>query len=389
MKQNILYLNPSSELGGAEKSLLDLLGHLNKEEYHPIASCPGQGRFVEELRKMGVEIKIIPYHRKILDFSRNENGIHLFTLPLFFWWLMPTILALKKLIKDRGVHLVVTNGIKCHFIGSVLSLITKTRLIWHVRDLIETGWLKWILRSLGRHFPDKIIVNSYAVGDIFSGNGKKETVYNGIDISRFDPEIDGEELRSVLNVDKNTKLIGTIGHLAPLKGFEELLQALAEVIKRGFDTKLALVGDTIYSSSDGYKQKLLSLVYSLGLKDRVVFTGFRKNIPEFLASFDIFVLPSRSEGFGRVNLEAMAMGKPVISTNVGGIPEVVLDEITGILVPPRNSHELAQATIRLLNDRELMESLGREGRRRVKDHFTLQAYTQRIQEIYGEILQIE
>ncbi|NIO20218.1 MAG: glycosyltransferase, partial [Candidatus Aenigmarchaeota archaeon] len=320
-------------------------------EYHPIISCPAQGKFVEELRKIGVEIEIIPYHRRILNFSRNENKVHLFTLPLFSLWLMPTILALKKLIKDRDVHLVVTNGIKCHFIGSVLSLITKVRLIWHVRDLIETGWLKWMLRSLGRHFPDKIIVNSRAVGDIFSGNGKKETVYNGINISRFDPEIDGEEIRSMLHVGKNTKLIGTIGHLAPLKGFEELLQALAEVIKRGFDTKLALVGDTIYSSSNGYKQKLLSLVYSLGLKDRVVFTGFRENIPEFLASFDIFVLPSRSEGFGRVNLEAMAMGKPVISTNVGGIPEVVQDGITGILVPPRNFHELARASIRLLNDR--------------------------------------
>ncbi|NIO19330.1 MAG: glycosyltransferase [Candidatus Aenigmarchaeota archaeon] len=362
---------------------------MNKEEYHAIASCPGQGRFVEELRKIGVEIKIIPYHRRILDVSRNENGVHLFTLPLFSWWLMPTILALRKLIKDRGVHLVVTNGIKCHFIGSVLSLITKVRLIWHVRDIIETGWLKWILRSLGRHFPDKIIVNSRAVGNIFSGNGKKETIYNGIDISRFDLETDREEIRSMLNVDKNTKLIGTVGHLAPLKGFEELIQAMAEVIKGGFDTKLAIVGDTIYSSSDGYKQKLLALVYSLGLKDRVVFTGFGENIPEFLASFDIFVLPSRSEGFGRSNLEAMAMGKPVVSTNVGGIPEVVLDGITGILVPPRNSHELARATIRLLNDSELRESLGREGRRRVEDHFTLQAYAQRIQEIYGEILQIE
>ncbi|NIO21873.1 MAG: glycosyltransferase, partial [Candidatus Aenigmarchaeota archaeon] len=107
---------------------------------------------------------------------------------------------------------------------------------------------------------------------------------------------------------------------------------------------------------------------------------------DILASFDIFVLPSRSEGFGRVNLEAMAMGKPVISTNVGGIPEVVLDGVTGILVPPGNSRELAHAIMKLLNDSELRESLGREGRRRVEEHFTLQAHVQRIQEIYAEIL---
>ena len=107
-----------------------------------------------------------------------------------------------------------------------------------------------------------------------------------------------------------------------------------------------------------------------------------------MASFDIFVLPSRSEGFGRVNLEAMAMGKPVISTNVGGIPEVVLDGVTGILVPPGNSKDLAHAIMRLLNDYELRESIGKQGRRRVEEHFTLQAHAQRIEEIYGEVLRM-
>jgi glycosyltransferase involved in cell wall biosynthesis len=299
-----------------------------------------------------------------------------------------TILALKKLLKDKGVHIIVTNGIKCHFIGSVLSLITKIPLIWHVRDFMATGWLRWMLRSMGRFFPDKIITNSHAVGSIFSGNGKRETVYNGVDLTHFDPDMDGVKERSAFNIGKHTALIGTIGHLAPLKGYEELIGAMREVIREGFDVKLALVGDDIYSHSKSYKQKLLSLVDSTGLKDRIIFTGYRENIPELLASFDIFALPSRSEGFGRVNLEAMAMRKPVISTNVGGIPEVVLDGVTGILVHPGNSLELAHAIIRLLNDRELRESLGREGRRRVEEHFTLQAHVQKIQEIYGEILQM-
>jgi glycosyltransferase involved in cell wall biosynthesis len=386
LKHNILYLNPSSELGGAEKSLLDLLGDLNKEKYHPIISCPSQGKFLEELRKIGVEIKIIPYHRRILDLSRNGSGLHLFTFPLFFWWLTPTVLALKNLIKDKGVHLIVTNGIKCHFIGTVLSLITKKPLIWHVRDLIETGWLRRILRLMGRVFPDKIITNSRAVGGIFSENGRKETVYNGIDLSLFAPALGGEKARSMLNIGKETKLIGTIGHLAPLKGFEELIEAIGTVINEGFDVKLAIVGEAIYPNSQSYKQDLLSLVHSKGLKDKIIFTGFSENIPELLASFDIFVLPSRIEGFGRVNLEAMAMGKPVISTNVGGIPEVVQDGVTGILVTPRNSKALSHAIIRVFNDSQLGKSMGNAGRRRVEEHFTLQAHVQRIEEIYLEIL---
>jgi glycosyltransferase involved in cell wall biosynthesis len=150
---------------------------------------------------------------------------------------------------------------------------------------------------------------------------------------------------------------------------------------------LAIVGEAIYQNSDMYKRKILLKANSVGLKDIIIFTGFRENIPEMLSSFDIFVLPSRSEGFGRVNLEAMAMGKPVVSTNVGGIPEVVSNGVTGILVEPGNSKALSHAIMRLLNDPPLRESMGREGRKRVEQYFTLHAHVQRVQEIYREVLQ--
>ena len=386
MKHKILYLNPSSQLGGAEKSLLDLLGHLNKERYYPIISCPGEGKFVEELRKIGVEIVVIPYDRRILNLSRSENSHHLLTLAQSFWWLKPTILGLRKLVKDEAVDLIVTNGIKCHFIGSFLSLITNVRLIWHVRDFIDTLWLQWMIRSMGHVFPDKIITNSHAVRNIFSRNGKTQTVYNGIDLSLFDPGTDGERVRTMLNISKETKLIGTVGHLAPLKGYEELMEAMGKVVREGFDVKLVVVGDAIYPHSQRYKRKLLSLVESNGLNDRVIFAGHREDIPELLASFDIFVLPSQSEGFGRVNLEAMAMGKPVISTNVGGIPEVVVDGVTGILVPPDDPNALSRALMKLLDDPSQRESMGREGRKRVEERFTLQGHVQRIQLIYRDVL---
>ncbi|MFX0198879.1 MAG: glycosyltransferase family 4 protein, partial [Candidatus Hodarchaeota archaeon] len=335
----ILYLNPTSEVGGAELSLLDLLKYLGKKKYHPIVSFPSEGNLRRELERKGIETKIIPFHPEISRLSR-ENGKQYFhqflTITLY---LLPTIIKMARFIQSRDIDMIVTNGIKCHFIGSMVSLMTRTKLIWHVRDLIEGGWLKWMLRSMGRLFPDKIIANSYAVGSIFRRNGRKETVYNGIDLSHFDPAIDGEKVRSMFNIAKDTKLIGTIGHFAPLKGYEELLEAMVEVVREGYNVRLAIVGDSIYPHSNTYKQKILSLVNSMGLRDRIIFTGFRDDIPELLASFDIFVLPSRSEGFGRVNLEAMAMGKPVISTSVGGIPEVVLDGVTGILVPPISSRE--------------------------------------------------
>jgi glycosyltransferase involved in cell wall biosynthesis len=354
--------------------------------YHPIVSCPRRGRFVEELQKIGVETEIVSYHRKILALSRSGNGIHIWGRPFSLLSLAPTILTLKNLINDKGIHLIVTNGIKCHFMGSIVSSITRTKLVWHVRDVIEPGWLKWMAWSVGRFSPDKIITNSRAVGSVFSNNGKTETIYNGIDLPHFNPRIDGGIIRSEFKIGKDTKLIGTVGHLAPLKGYEELVGAIGEVLRGGFDVKLAVVGDAIYPHSKRYQQRLLSLLDSSGLEDRVIFTGFREDIQELLASFDIFVLPSRSEGFGRANLEAMAMGKPVISTNVGGVPEVVLDGVTGILVPPGNSNALFRAIVRLLDDPHMRETMGREGRKRVEERFTLQGHVQRIQEIYRDVL---
>jgi glycosyltransferase involved in cell wall biosynthesis len=382
----ILYLNPSAEVGGAERSLLDLLKHLDRKKYHPIVCFPSEGKLAWELERMGIERKVIGFHSEISKLCR-ENGNRCFRQLLSIpWYLLPTIVKIKTFVRSKDIDLIVTNGIKCHFIGSMVSLMARVKLIWHVRDLIERRWLKLMIWSMGRFFPDKIITNSDAVGSIFSDDERVETVYNGLDLLDFDPAIDGGRIRSEFKVGKETKLIGTIGHFAPLKGFEELIEAMAKVIREGCNVRLIIVGGSIYQNSECYKQKLFSLVYSLGLKDRIIFTGFRKDIPSLVAAFDIFVLPSRSEGFGRVNLEAMAMGKPVISTNVGGIPEVVLDGVTGILVQPANRKDLARAIMKLVNDPELRESLGREGRRRVEEHFNLQAHVQRIQEIYGKIL---
>ena len=382
----ILYLNPTSEVGGAEKSLLDLLEHLNKKQYQPIVCFPSEGKLAGKLSGMGIEMKMIPLNKEISHLSRQNRNWRLLHTLSTLWRLFPTITKTAGFARSKHIDLIVTNGIKCHVIGSIVSLMTRAKLIWHVRDFMEKGLARFLLTSMGRFFPDRIITNSDAVGSFFVNSGRTETVYNGVDLARFDSEIDGGRIRSEFKLGKNAKLIGTIGHFAPLKGYEELLGAMSEVVRAGFNVKLALVGECIYPHSKGYKEKLLSLVDSAGLKDKVIFTGFREDIPELLASFDLFVLPSRSEGFGRVNLEAMAMGKPVISTNVGGIPEVVIDGVTGILVPPGNSNLLSRAIVKLLDDPHMREIMGREGRKRVEERFTLQGHVQRIQEIYRDVL---
>ena len=357
----IIYLNPTSEVGGAERSLLDLLKHLDKEKYRPVVCIPSEGKLMWEARRIGVETKVIPLHPEISKLSRENGNRYFYQLLSIPWYLLPTIIKMARFVRSKDVDMIVTNGIKCHFIGSMVSSLTGSKLIWHVRDLVEKGWLKWALRFMGGYFPDKIITNSSAVGGIFPGNKKKETVYNGIDLSHFRPGINGKKIRSEFKVGRDTKLNGTIGHLAPLKGYEELTDAMVGLVREGCDVKLAIVGEAIYQNSNSYKQRLLSLVYSKGLKDRVIFVGFREDIPDLLASFDVFVLPSRSEGFGRVNLEAMAMGKPIIASNLSGFADVLTYGIEGLLVPPCDDEGLAQALTSLITDRKLRGEMRARG----------------------------
>lgn len=382
----ILYLNPVAEIGGAEKSLLDLLPCLDKEKYRLIVTVPSEGKLLWELERMGIETQVVPFHPIFARVSRVQGDRGLFRLLSAPWCLIPTIRELTAFVRSRDIDLMVTNGMKCHLIGSITSFITRAKLIWHVRDLVDTAWLRWMVGSMGRFFPDMIITNSHAVAAMFPNNERCETVYNGIDLTRFDLTQDGEGIRSEFGIGAGTRLLGTIGHFASLKGYEELMTAAKGLIGRGYDIKVVLVGGDIYRHSRSYKEKLLSLIGSTGLRDRVIFTGFREDIPELLASFDIFVLPSRSEGFGRVNLEAMAMARPVISTKIGGIPEVVLDGITGILVPPGDSEALSRAITVLLDNPNLRDCMGRAGRRRVEKYFSLQTHVRAIQEIYDGIL---
>jgi glycosyltransferase involved in cell wall biosynthesis len=382
----VLYLNPTSEVGGAERSLIDLLEHLDRRQYHPIVCFPKEGKFASKLTGMGIEVKMIPLPEGVSQLSRQNGNSRLLRLLATPRHLLPTIIETAAFVRSKHIDLIVTNGIKCHVIGSMVSSMTGTKLIWHVRDFTETGLVRFLLTSMGRFFPDRIIANSRAVESIFSKCGQVVAIHNGIDLARFDLRIDGGKVRSKLGVGEGVQLIGTVGHFAPLKGYEELILAMNEVVRRGFDVKLSLVGDCIYPHSKAYRERLVTLADSMGLRERIILAGFREDIPELLASFDLFVLPSRSEGFGRVNLEAMAMGKPVISTNVGGIPEVVVDGVTGILVPPGEPNALSRALMKLLADPSQRESMGREGRRRVEEHFTLQVHVQRIQEIYRDVL---
>ena len=142
-----------------------------------------------------------------------------------------------------------------------------------------------------------------------------------------------------------------------------------------------------FAGEGSRKNELKALAAKLGLGEDVIFYGFTADIPSFLATIDVFVLPSLYEGLGVAAIEAMAAGKPVIATRVGGLPELVEDGVTGFLVPPGDSEALANSISRLLSREELMEQMGRNGWERVQRHFTMEQMAKKNEDYYYELLQ--
>jgi len=201
-------------------------------------------------------------------------------------------------------------------------------------------------------------------------------VRNGIDINKFN-KIIGE--RRKFGIRNDAIVITVIARLEPVKGVIYFIRAMKNIVPRFSNVVGLIVGyGTLYA-------QLLREVIILGLKDYVRFLGWREDIPEILSISDIVVVPSLTEGFGIVVLEAYASGKPVIATNVGGLPEIVENNVSGLLVPPQDSETLAEAIIKLVVDKNLREAMGRRGRIK-SEQFSLENMYKKLEEVYTKCL---
>ncbi len=207
-------------------------------------------------------------------------------------------------------------------------------------------------------------------------SGRVEVLYNGVDLT-FDRQ--RADLRAEFGVGEGALLVALVGRLCDVKGQRELIQALAEVPA----AHAVLVGEDLEQGGD-YRLLLEREADRLSVRDRVVFTGARNDVGALLEHVDVLALPSWTEGLPLVVLEAMARGRPVVATPVGGTAEAVVDGDTGILVPPRDPASLAGA-LRQLEDPELREQLGAAGRRRATERFSAEDMAGRMLEIYDEV----
>lgn len=363
-RHNILYLaNTGDIIGGGEISLLGLLETLDRSKYSPLVVCPSEGELAGEVRKLGIEVLLVPMGSlKFLNPFRFELSVR----------------QLKKMIWQREIDLVHANGSRCAVYGGLACRLAKVPMIWHVRILESDGLLDRGLAGLA----SMIITNSDAVKGRFKwmrDRSRVETVYNGIDLEKFGALPRNDDIRRELGVPLEAPLVGTVGRLDWYKAQQYFIQAAKQIKDAVLGTKFLVVGE-------GAKRAgLEALAAELGLREDVVFAGHRHDIPEIMAALDVFALSSVSEGFGRAAVEAMACGKPVVATRVGGLPEIVEDGVSGRLVPPADSTALAAAITGLLKDKAQAAAMGAAGRKRA-ENFSLARSAEKTQEVYDRVL---
>lgn len=348
----VLYIHGIVEIGGAERELLLILDRLARLGHTPVLVCPSWGPLGEELARLGIPIRYapLPPWRKVFAYPRRAGAIR----------------RLREVIVAAQPSLVCVNDI--WWVPQTLRATVglEVPVLAHVRQEIEAPKVRrYELDRLSLVFPvSQQIQRSLETGGV--PPERLRTLYSGLDVNSVPQEADGVTCRRLMGIPLDVPVIGTVASLFPRKGYDVMLKAMPKILSSVPNAHYVIIGKGDLT----YERDLRSLVDKLGLSRVVHFQGFQDNVYPFLAAMDLYVHPALMEGFGIAVLEAMAMSKPVVATSVGGLPEIVQDGQTGVLVPPADPDALAQAVACLLQDSSQRGELGKKGRHRLETVFT-------------------
>ncbi len=212
------------------------------------------------------------------------------------------------------------------------------------------------------------------------GKQKVVTIHNAVDASLINPSRPAEEIKRELGIGEGQTVIGSAGRLVPVKGYDVFLKAAKLILRKRPKTIFVIAGD------GPLKEELCEMATSLGIGTNVIFTGFRDDVLDLVNAFDIFLVTSVHEGVPMSVLEAMAMRKTVVSTAVGGIMEIIEDNVSGLLADPGSPDALADHCLTVLEDRELRSNIGRNAERRIAQEFSTDRLRNRVLRLYEEIV---
>lgn len=382
MKRKILYIDEVSIIGGGTNSLSLILKNLDRSRYEPFLLNP-EGPVNERARQM--DVKVIPYDFKHRYLSIRIRGKRIID-PLALTYRMIDGFRLSRIVKRYKIDLIHCNNVSGYAASSVISFLTKIPVIWHVRTY-------WPDKLFSLWLPDKVI---FVSDDLRKASGRNSNsdrmmvIHNGLNLDFCKSGNGKVPFRTELGLNDYI-LVGNVGRVVPWKGLHVLIESMQPIFKEIEKSRLLIVGEEFVNERNrrtSYMEELKNLAKRLGIADKVIFTGFRADISNVLSAIDIFVSSSVNDPNPRAVLEAMYMGCSIIGTRSGGVPEMIEDGKSGVLVPTDDPESMTKAIKRLIEDSALRTGMGRAAKKRVEEHFTIDVTQRKIENVYEELLNV-
>jgi glycosyltransferase involved in cell wall biosynthesis len=407
MKINVLFIENSVGLAGSTMSLCSLLNFLDDELFRPhlfqphiVLSREEQERYLlGQMRRPG-DMTVITLKRTLdhTDWVQRVLGwvercapwLRRGVIPFlgvieFFAVTFPYVLELRRWAKDRKIDLIHHNN-GFDLPSLILSYLLRVPLVAYQRgDERASRLARWLAPRVTRY-----IANSAATKQNLISLGVRprqvRVIYPPLDLSTFDIARPASLTRAAFGVPDSSPCFGIVGLLVPWKGQDVFLRAVKRVLEKVPDAYAFVIGGPPSGGVD-YQESLRALAAELGIMERLIFTGYRADVPDILRLLDVVahasILP---EPFGRVIAEAMAMGRPVVASNAGGPTEIIEDDRTGFLVPPHDDEALAARITSLLQDPVMAKRIGEAGRRTVINRFSAERHAQLVKDVYTQAL---
>jgi glycosyltransferase involved in cell wall biosynthesis len=395
----VLFVEASSGgvLGGSLTGLYHLIRGLDRTRFHIGMALYEHKAIEDELARLDVRVhqvarRRLPKQHALLDLESYRRARSVGALRAGFGASrqaarlaaeeLPAALALARVIRrERADVIHLGNGVRANFDGILAGLLTRTPIVCHVKGFEKYGAReRWAARR-----TTTLVCMTRAVLDYCRARGlsapDERVVYDAVDESWLQPRRTPAEVRRELGIPLDAPCLGIAGNIQEWKGQRVVVEALG--LLRDHPGVHAVISGGVHRAGEAYAAELRTRLQALGLSDRVHFTGFRSDIPDVMNAWDIVVHASvRPEPFGRVILEAMLLGKPVIATAAGGVPELIDDGRAGYLVPPDDAAALAQCLRRVLAAPGEAQAIGARAREWAREHFSLARQVAEMSAIY-------
>jgi glycosyltransferase involved in cell wall biosynthesis len=368
----VVYVANSGKIGGGNRVMMDMVTGIDRSRFAPVVVVPEVGSLLSWAKHMKVPARVLP-----------AGGSHREASNLRFLRRVASLTLTIVRSRSRIVHAMAP---ACYHVAGLAGILASARRVCHLEFPPGSGEIEWAFR-----FRPDLVLACYEklVGELAdtvkrtSPSTRLVSLSNAIDTALFVPPPDRLPERVSVLRQGARHVVLIVGHLSEVKGHPVFLHAAAKVAARIPDVAFLALGDE--TPPRGYRQSLERLATDLGVRERVRFLGWRDDVREVLWAADVLVLPSLAEGLPLVVLEAMACGRPVIATSVNGVPEAVVDGVSGLLIPPGDAAGLATSIERLLLDPELAREMGVRGRLRVEEQFSLGRFLARVEALYAEV----